>query len=200
MAIFADHLKQLGVEQEVMPLDAPWKGGKCEKAGDLWKTLWSKVVNKSQINGIDDVMLAASIVTQTRNAFPRTNGYSPLQWVLGVPDLRLPGSLLSESESQRLEVLEAAEDPTSQMAQTLNIRESAKVAQVRMDTDARVRRALLRQSTFTTKHPCERSLPSWILCLLLQAATTAWHLTPVPLVWSCEGDWHRAQKSQKALR
>jgi len=200
MAVFADHLKQFGVEQEVMPLEAPWKGGKCEKAGDLWKTLWSKVVNESQINGIDDVMLAASIVTQTRNAFPRTSGYSPLQWVLGVPDLRLPGSLLDETESQRLEVLEAAENPTSQMARTLNIRESAKVAQVRMDTDARVRRALLRQSTFTTKHPCERSLPSWILCLLLQAATTAWHLTPVPLVWSCEGDWHRAQKSQKALR
>ena len=111
MAIFADHLKQFGVEQEVMPLEAPWKGGKCEKAGDLWKTLWSKVVNESQISGIDDVMLAASIVTQTRNAFPRTSGYSPLQWVLGVPDLRLPGSLLSEPESQRLEVLEAAEDP-----------------------------------------------------------------------------------------
>ena len=105
------------------------------------------MVNESQISGIDDVMLAASIVTQTRNAFPRTSGYSPLQWVLGVPDLRLPGSLLSEPESQRLEILEAAEDPTSQMARTLNIRESAKVAQARMDTDARVRRALLRQST-----------------------------------------------------
>jgi hypothetical protein len=35
------------------------------------------------------------------------------------------------------------------MAKSLNIRESARVAQIRMDTDARVRRALLHQSTPT---------------------------------------------------
>ena len=147
MAIFADHLRQFGVEQEVMPLEAPWKGGKCEKAGDLWKELWAKVVHESQISGLDDVLTATSIVTQTRNSFPRTSGYSPIQWVLGVPELRLPGSLLNDEESQRLEVLEAAENPASQMAKTLAIRESAKIAQIKMDTDARVRRALLRQST-----------------------------------------------------
>lgn len=88
-----------------------------------------------------------AIVTQTRNTFPRTNGYSPVQWVLGVPDLRLPGSLLDDEQAQQLEVMEAAEDPQSQMARTLNIRQNAKIAQVKMDTDARVRRALLRQST-----------------------------------------------------
>ena len=43
--------------------------------------------------------------------------------------------------------MEAAENPASQMAKTLNIRENAKVAQIRMDTDARVRRALLSKST-----------------------------------------------------
>lgn len=147
MANFADHLKQFGVEQEVMPLEAPWKGGKCEKAGHLWKDLWFKVVLESQIIGLDDVLLAATIVTQTRNSLPRTSGYSPIQWVLGVPELRLPGSLLNETEAQQLEVLEAAENPSSKMARTLNIRENAKVAQIRMDTDSRVRRALLRQST-----------------------------------------------------
>ena len=147
MANFADHLKQFGVEQEIMPLEAPWKGGKCEKAGHLWKDLWFKVVLESQIIGLDDVVVATTIVTQTRNSFPRTSGYSPIQWVLGVPELRLPGSLLNETEAQQLEVLEAAENPSSKMARTLNIRENAKIAQIRMDTDSRVRRALLRQST-----------------------------------------------------
>ena len=52
MALFANHLKQFGVEQEVMPLEAPWKGGRCEKAGDLWKQLWNKVVLESEIAGI----------------------------------------------------------------------------------------------------------------------------------------------------
>ena len=132
MAIFADHMKSFGVEQEVMPLEAPWKGGRCERAGGLWKDLWKKVVAESNISGIDDVTLAMCIVTQTS----------------GVPELKLPGSLLAE-EPPNLEVMEHAEDPRSQMAKTLNVREAARIAQVRMDTDSRVRRALLRQSTPT---------------------------------------------------
>ena len=149
MAHFADYLKNFGVEQEAMPLEAPWKNGKVEKAGGLWKDIFAKVVHDMQLCGIQDMIIGTSIVTQTRNAFPRTSGYSPNQWVLGKPEVRLPGSLLLDSESERLEVLEAAEDPTSAMAKNLGIRESARVAQIRLDTDGRVRRALLRQSTPT---------------------------------------------------
>ena len=82
LAEFSNYLRQFGVEQEVMPLEAPWKGGKCEKAGGLWKDLFYKTVVDSQIQGLSDVILATSIVTQTRNSFPRFNGYSPMQWVL----------------------------------------------------------------------------------------------------------------------
>lgn len=127
-----------------MPLEAPWEGGRCEKAGDLWKQLWNKVVLESEIAGMEDVLLATSIVTPTRNSFPRT-----VQWVLGTPDLRLPSSLFDDDEAKQLEVMEHAEDPSSQMARTLTIRENAKVAQIRMDTDSRVRRALLKKSTPT---------------------------------------------------
>ena len=65
-------------------------------------------------------------------------------------ELRL-GSLLDDDddEAKQLEVMEHAEDPSSQMARTLTIRENAKVAQISMDTDSRVRRALLRKSTPT---------------------------------------------------
>ena len=59
-----------------------------------------------------------------------------------------------DQEAERLEVLEAAEDPTSAMAQSLGIRESARVAQIRADMDGRVRSAVLRQ------HVDERPLPS----------------------------------------
>ena len=43
LAEFANYLCQFGVEQEVMPLEAPWKGGKCEKAGGLWKDLFYRI-------------------------------------------------------------------------------------------------------------------------------------------------------------
>ena len=67
--------------------------------------------------------------------------------------MRLPGSLLLEPEAERLEVLEAAEDPNSALARSLGIRQAVRVAQVRMDTDSRVRQALLPQST-PTRGPC----------------------------------------------
>eukprot|EP00435_Cladocopium_sp_Y103_P012495 s1884_g3.t1 len=149
LAYFSDYLKEFGVEQEVMPLESPWKNGKCEKAGHLWKELFIKTVRAMQIIGLEDVILATSIVTQTRNAFPRSSGYAPNQWVLGVPELRLPGSLLQDGEAERLEVLEACEKPGSIMAKTVGIREAARVAQIMQDTDSRVRRALLHQSTPT---------------------------------------------------
>ena len=132
-----------------MPLEAPWKSGKVERAGGLWKDILMRTVHEMQPRGLDDMILATSIITQCRNSFPRSNGYSPNQWVLGQPEIRLPGSLLSDEESQRLEILEAAEDPKSAMAKTLSIREAARVAQIGLDTDSRVRRALLHQSTPT---------------------------------------------------
>ena len=147
MARFADYLKEFGVEHEAMPLEAPWKNGKCERAGGLWKEVWDKTVIDADIHTLQDAITATSIVTQTRNSFPRSNGYAPNQWVLGIPEVRLPGSLLDSDESQQLEVLEAAENPSSAMAKNLAIREAARVSQIRLDTDSRVRRALLRKST-----------------------------------------------------
>ena len=149
LALFSDYLKQFGVEQEVMPLEAPWKNGRVERAGGLWKEIFAKTVLEMEVNGLDDVQTAAAVVTQVRNSRPRTSGYSPVQWVLGIPELRVPGSLLADPERERLEVMESAEDPSSAMSRSLGLREAAKVATIRMDSDSRVRRALLRKSTPT---------------------------------------------------
>ena len=149
MARFAGYLKRFGVELEVMPLEAPWKSGKVEKAGGLWKDILAKVVHETQVEDLRDMTMATAIVTQVRNSFPRSSGYSPVQWVLGKPEARIPGSLLLDSERERLEVLEAAEDPSSLMARNLAMREAARVAQIRLDNDGRVRRALLHQAAPT---------------------------------------------------
>ncbi|OLQ14064.1 hypothetical protein AK812_SmicGene1817 [Symbiodinium microadriaticum] len=86
-----------------------------------------------QLEGLGDVVLATSMVTPCRNAFPRSSGYAPNQWVLGRPEIRLPGSLLQDGEKEKLEVSEGSENPDSAMAKSLGIREAARVAQVRMD-------------------------------------------------------------------
>ncbi len=132
--------------------ECPMKGGKCERAGGLWKELWNKTVSECNIQGLEDALTATTIVTQTRNSLPRSNGYAPNQWnqwVLGQPEVKLPASLLNSEPQEQLEVMEAAENPESAMARTLQIRTAARVAQIRLDTSSRVRRALLRQSTPT---------------------------------------------------
>ncbi|CAE7745994.1 RE1 [Symbiodinium sp. KB8] len=108
-----------------------------------WKEIFVKTVHEMQLTGLLDVQTATGVVTQCRNSFPRTSGYAPVQWVLGVPQVRLPGSLEDDSERERLEVMEAAEDPSSEMARTLAIREAAKVAQIKLDTDGQKARLLV---------------------------------------------------------
>ena len=122
---------------------------RVEKAGGLWKEVFSKTVREMQVDGLEDVITTTSIVTQCRNAFPRSSGCAPNQWVLGMPQIRLPGSLLLDEGDARLEILEGAEDPHSALARMLGLREGVKVAQIKMDTDGRVRRAPLHQSTPT---------------------------------------------------
>lgn len=143
MAQFSDYLKEFGVEQQVIPLESPWWNGKVERADGLWKDAWNKTVIDVDVSTLQDAITATSRVTQTRNAFPRSNGYSPDQWVLGQPETRLP------EQGQQLEVLEAAENPASAMAKNLSMREAARVAPTRLCSDSRVRRALLRQSAPT---------------------------------------------------
>ena len=53
-----------------------------------------------------------------------------------------------------MELLEAAQDPESAFARSLGIRESARVAQIKLDNDSRVRRGLLHQFT-----PCRGPYP-----------------------------------------
>ena len=117
-----------------------WRGTRGDAIGStlerwkVWESRWAlegPLLQDSQIQSLNDVILATSIVTQTRNSFPRFNGYSPMQWVLGVGDLKLPGSLLdgpNGGSDPNLEVMEASMNPQGEMARTLAVRESARVA------------------------------------------------------------------------
>ena len=78
LAQFADYLKQFG--------EAPWKQGKVEKAGGLWKEVMKKVVTESQIIGLQDIITATATVTQIRNSQPRANGFASTQWVMQSSD------------------------------------------------------------------------------------------------------------------
>ncbi|CAE7324408.1 Copia protein [Symbiodinium microadriaticum] len=80
LALFSDYLKQFGVEQEVMPLEAPWKNGRVERAGGLWKEIFAKTVLEMEVNGLDDVQTAGVEVRNQRrqqDPEPPTDGGQP---------------------------------------------------------------------------------------------------------------------------
>ena len=77
-----------------MPLEAPWKQGQVERAGGLWKQLMAKGdPREPNPRTTQDMITAASIVTQIRNAHPRANGYAPNQKLL----LHFSGKVLVRS-------------------------------------------------------------------------------------------------------
>eukprot|EP00971_Amphidinium_carterae_P126887 2514046-Amphidinium_carterae.1 len=63
----------------------------------------AKVILDGHVVGETSMELAGTITSQVRNETVRRHGYSPAQWVLGHRGLRIPGSLLSDSEAGRLE-------------------------------------------------------------------------------------------------
>ncbi|CAK0887813.1 unnamed protein product [Prorocentrum cordatum] len=146
MKDFASNAKAHGVQVDLAPLETPHLIGKCERRGGIWKEIWRRTVADSQVTGLDDVEETASIVTQVKNELGRRGGFSPSQWVLGSHGPRVPGSLLQNDEAQRLEVIEASLDPQSAMARAMALREAARIARVRLDSDDRVKRAILRKA------------------------------------------------------
>ncbi|CAJ1448790.1 unnamed protein product, partial [Effrenium voratum] len=121
LADFSNYLKQYGVEVEAMPLESPWKNGKVEKAGGLWKNIFAKTVSEMQITGLQDIQTATSIVTQVRNDFPRENGYSPNQWVLGGHEMA------ASSATMNLSAWRCSRPPTTRRARWLRTSTSRKL-------------------------------------------------------------------------
>ena len=93
-------------------------------------------MNADQVRGLDEVRAIAGIVTQQKNEFERHEGYSPSQWVLGSAGIRMPRSLLVDSERERLEMLDIVDDPESAFAQNMRRRELARIAYTQMDSDS----------------------------------------------------------------
>ncbi len=68
-----------------------------------------------------------------------------MQWVLG-RDVRIPGSLIDPLEASRLETHKAILTPGSTVSKQVALRDAARKAYVDVDSDDRMRRALLARS------------------------------------------------------
>ena len=94
--------------------------------------------------GHEQVASAAVMATWARNQRPNESGFSPAQWVLG-RNPRLPWSLLERPVKSNLASYSAAETEPS-FVRRMAIYHAAKIGFERLDSNARLRRALLARS------------------------------------------------------
>eukprot|EP00971_Amphidinium_carterae_P204204 4052256-Amphidinium_carterae.1 len=177
LGMFRTVLNSFGVELKQTPLEAPWQQGLVEKLGGVWKEVFNQVCVDCQLQGLLDVRLASGMVSRARNEASRVGGYSPAEWVLGSHGPRLPGDLLNDEEEWKLEVHKAALDPQSAMARNLSIRESARIACMKLDNDSRIRRAILRNQRAVDPSLLVEGLPVYYHKQQVSGPeqTTNWH-------------------------
>ncbi|CAK0856476.1 unnamed protein product, partial [Prorocentrum cordatum] len=145
MAYVREQLIARGVHCELTNVEQHHHLGRCERAGGVWKELWRRVCYDQQLTTEGDVEIGAAETNKAENSTMRRGGFAPVQWVLG-RDVRIPGSLVDPVEASRLETHEAILTPGSVMAKQVALRDAARKAYIEVDSDDRMRRAMLAHS------------------------------------------------------
>ena len=127
---------------------AHWQAGYTEKQGGIWKAIFNKI-NDEQSVSKGDIHIAAAAVSSAKNNLARTSGYSPCQHVFGSSPA-LPEDLLNGYRAGL-----PGDEPVidDKHAREVALRTAARAAYHHVQTDERVRRALLGRTRVQTRLP-----------------------------------------------
>ena len=85
----------MGVKHDVIPDGAKWRLGHAERHGSILKIMMMKMVKALNLQGLDDMRMAATAACAAKNRLCNHGGISPLQAVTGRNAL-LPASLMTQ--------------------------------------------------------------------------------------------------------
>eukprot|EP00435_Cladocopium_sp_Y103_P036353 s892_g9.t1 len=150
---FGKYLQGFDIQSQVIPGEAHWQLGRCERHGAILQSMLDKWQVENPIHTYADLENALQHITAAKNSLSRHRGYSPEILVLG-KSRHLPACLSNEElgpadwlvddnidrpESQR--TLE-----TQNFFRNLAWREQARTIFIKTDHDMKLRRALLKRS------------------------------------------------------
>ena len=143
---FSKYLQSQNILSTVIPTEAHWQMGKCERHGAIIQSM----LNKFQVNHpiIDSTEFdnALSQIIAAKNSLSRHRGYSPEILVLG-KSRHTPACVSNENEEATDWIEPTGTDPEMQwFRDNLHKRETARKAFITADHDQRLRRAYLRRS------------------------------------------------------
>ena len=143
---FSRYLQSQNILSTVIPTEAHWQMGKCERHGALLQGMLNKYQVEHPIVNEEDFDNALSQLVTAKNSLSRHRGYSPEILVLG-KSRHVPACVSNDDEEAADWLDPLGTDPEMQwFRENLQKRETARKSFIAADHDQRLRRAYLRRS------------------------------------------------------
>ena len=161
---FAAFLQSHDIQSVIIPAEAHWQMGKCERHGAILQDMLNKAQKDLPITTREELERMLCQCTAAKNSLSRCRGYSPEILVLG-KSRHMPASV-SHDDLQPSDFMFAEETTGSdkseitQFHENLKLRETARVAFIRSDHDMKLRRSFLRRA----RPPrCSAQAGKWVM-------------------------------------
>ena len=143
---FSKFLQSMNILSTVIPAEAHWQLGKCERHGSILQSMLDKYQIEHPITCDQDFDIALSQIISAKNSLSRHRGYSPEILVLG-KSRHVPACVSNDPEEPSDWLDPHGTDPEMQwFRDNLARRETARKSFISADHDQRLRRAYLRRS------------------------------------------------------
>ena len=164
---FCKHLQSQDIKLHVIPGEAHWQMGKCERHGAFLQTMLNKYQSEHPIDSAEEFDKALIQLVNAKNSLSRHRGYSPEILVLG-KSRHLPVSNSADDlgssdwfDSSPDHISGFPDDSETRVfQQNLAKRECARRAFISADVDQKIRRSYLQRSRpMRERH----SVGSWVM-------------------------------------
>ena len=146
-------------------VQAPWQNGVCERGGGILKCLVTTLVKKHSIVDFDEMSLAVQEAVTAYNHDVNELGVSPAQAALGKQP-RMTGDVLGGFHNRLSE--HGLVDSVPHLSRRIALRETAKVAMLRLHFSRAIRRG---ESPLTNLY-ADHGIGTRQHCLFLERAST----------------------------
>ena len=144
---FSRFLQSHDIQTIIIPAEAHWQLGKCERHGAILQDMLNKYQMEQPITCREELEKILCHCTSAKNSLSRCKGYSPEILVLG-KSRHWPASVSNDEDSPADFMPEevGGNHEISQFHKNLQQREKARIAFIRTDHDLKLRRSLLRRA------------------------------------------------------
>ena len=142
---FSQFLQRHSVRCRACAAEAHWQNARTERHGGIIQLMLNKIDHENPILNYDQLSVALSHVTSTKNQWSKHRGYPPEMLVFG-KGIRVPGSVTSDPTiAAHARALSSMPDGL-RFRQDLATREAARKAFAEVDNDQTLRRAIVHRS------------------------------------------------------